>query len=160
MDPCWKHPFTAIVAGPTGCGKTMFTFKFIREAKKMINPAPDNIVYCYGEYQQIFNNYPYVTFSEGLPDISQFDGKRSSLLIIDDLLTETNDVSIKFIYESFTPSKRLHYVPFSESVLSKQTEPHNEFECPLHSPIQKSARCDSGSRFGSSNVSRKEVNSL
>lgn len=58
----------------------------------MINPAPDNIVYCYGEYQQIFNNYPYVTFSEGLPDISQFDGKRSTLLIIDDLLTETNDV--------------------------------------------------------------------
>jgi hypothetical protein len=92
MNSLWKHPYTAVVAGPTGCGKTMFTFKFIREAKKMINPAPDNIVYCYGEYQQIFNNYPYVTFSEGLPDISQFDGKRSTLLIIDDLLTETNDV--------------------------------------------------------------------
>ena len=24
MDPRWKHPFTAIVAGPTGCGKTVY----------------------------------------------------------------------------------------------------------------------------------------
>ena len=24
MDPRWKHPFTCIVAGPTGCGKTTF----------------------------------------------------------------------------------------------------------------------------------------
>jgi predicted AAA+ superfamily ATPase len=70
MDPRWKHPFTAIVAGPTGCGKTLFTFNFIKEAKKMINPTPENIVYCYGEYQPIFNDYPYITFNEGLPDIS------------------------------------------------------------------------------------------
>ena len=90
MDPRWKHPFTAIVAGPTGCGKTGFTFKFISESQDLITPPPEKIIYCYGEYQEIFSNYPHVTFIEGLPDISQFDGKQRTLVILDDLI-ETND---------------------------------------------------------------------
>ena len=39
MDPRWKHPLTAIVAGPTGCGKTVFTLKFITLASEMITPV-------------------------------------------------------------------------------------------------------------------------
>ena len=35
MDVRWKHPFTAIVSSPTGSGKTVFTFGFIREAANM-----------------------------------------------------------------------------------------------------------------------------
>ena len=41
LDPRWKHPFTAIVAGPTSCGKTVFTLKFIDNAKEMIYPPPE-----------------------------------------------------------------------------------------------------------------------
>jgi len=63
MNPTWKHPFTAIVAGPTGSGKTVFTFKFISEASDMISPPPETIMYCYGEYQPIFNEYPHVIFN-------------------------------------------------------------------------------------------------
>jgi hypothetical protein len=123
MDPSWKHPFTAIVAGPTGCGKTIFTFKFIREAKKMINPACDNIVYCYGEYQQIFNNYPYVTFSEGLPDISQFDGKRSSLLIIDNLLIETNDV-VSNLFTKVSHHRNVSIMYLSQNLFYRSKQNH------------------------------------
>jgi hypothetical protein len=91
MDPRWKHPLTAIIAGPTSCGKTVFTFKLINESQNLISPPPEKILYCYGEYQEIFNDYPQVTFIEGLPDISQFDGKQRTLVILDDLMTETND---------------------------------------------------------------------
>jgi hypothetical protein len=52
---------------------------------------PENIVYCYGEYQPIFNNYPNVTFSEELSHFNQFDGKQSTLLIINDLVSKKND---------------------------------------------------------------------
>jgi type IV secretory pathway VirB4 component len=34
MDPRWKHPFTAIIAGPTGSGKTVFTFNMIENAQE------------------------------------------------------------------------------------------------------------------------------
>ena len=57
----------------------------------MIVPAPVKILYCYGEYQPIFPNYPNVVFNEGLPDMTQFDGKESVLLVIDDLMNETNE---------------------------------------------------------------------
>ena len=84
MNPRWKHPFTAIIAGPTGSGKTVFTFNMIENAQEMIAPPPEKIIYCYGEYQQIFNNYTQVEFDEGLPSVSQFDGKQRVLLILDD----------------------------------------------------------------------------
>jgi hypothetical protein len=90
MDPRWKHPFTALVVGPTQSGKTVFTFKFIREARKLIHPPPEKIVYCYGEFQPIFSDYKSVTFHDGLPDLKQFDGKYPTLLVIDDLMSETN----------------------------------------------------------------------
>jgi hypothetical protein len=81
-DLMWKHPFTSVVSGPTSCGKTIFIFKLIENMKEMITPAPTKTVYCYGEYQPLFDNYPRVEFHEGLPDITMFDGA-STLLILD-----------------------------------------------------------------------------
>ena len=74
MDPRWKHPFTAIVAGPSSCGKTVFTSKFIDNAKEMIYPPPEKVVWAYGEYQDQFDEYPNIHFHEGLPKPDMFDG--------------------------------------------------------------------------------------
>jgi len=86
-----RHSFTAIVAGPTSCGKTRFVFRLIDHVSRMIDPPPTRIVYCYGEYQQLFCQYPRVVFHQGLPDLSDFDGKEPVLLIIDDLMQETDE---------------------------------------------------------------------
>lgn len=84
------HPFTALVAGPTGSGKSTFVFKLIENADVMIRPPPSKIVYCYGEYQPSFDAYPQVDFRRGLPDSEDFDGSRPSLLIVDDLMDEAD----------------------------------------------------------------------
>jgi len=86
-----RHPFTALVAGPTGCGKTNFVFKLIENAWLMIDPSPRRIIYCYGEHQQLFHKYPGVTFHQGLPDMDDFDGSEPVLLVVDDLMNETDD---------------------------------------------------------------------
>jgi len=86
-----RHPFTALVAGPTGCGKTQFVFKLIENVDVMIDPTPSRIVYCYSEYQQLFRKYPLVTFHQGLPNIEDFDGSESVLLVIDDLMNEADE---------------------------------------------------------------------
>jgi hypothetical protein len=88
MELRLKHPFCGLLTGGTGFEKTVFTFKLISEAQRRITPPPEKIIYCYGEFQEIFNDYPEVEFTEGLPDISQFDGSHRTLLIIDDLLSE------------------------------------------------------------------------
>ncbi len=121
MDPRWKHPFTAIVAGPTGCGKTVFTFKFISESQDLIAPPPEKIIYCYGEYQEIFNDYPHVTFIEGLPDISLFDGKQRTLVILDDLMTETND-SVSNIFTKVSHHRNVSVVYLSQNLFYKSKQ--------------------------------------
>lgn len=56
----------------------------------MINPSPEKIVYCYGEFQPSFMEFPDVEFQEGLPNVDQFDGRNRVLLVIDDLMNEAN----------------------------------------------------------------------
>jgi hypothetical protein len=85
------HPFTGIIAGPTGSGKSVFVFKFIRDIKNLMFPPPERIIYCYGEYQDVFADFPEVEFTEGLPRMTDFDGSQRILLIIDDLMHEAGD---------------------------------------------------------------------
>jgi hypothetical protein len=49
--PTWVHPFTSMIAGPTGSGKSMFVRRFVPNIKHMMTPKPDRILWCYGEYQ-------------------------------------------------------------------------------------------------------------
>ena len=71
------HPFTAVVSGPTGCGKTAWVMRLIDNVNEKIEPMPARIWYYYGEHQPVFNEYPFVHFEEGLPKLSDevFDGR-------------------------------------------------------------------------------------
>ena len=95
IDPRFMHPFTAIIAGPSSSGKSMFCMRLIRNAKECIAPPPERIVYCYSVYQLLFDQFPDVEFVEGLPDLNMFDGVKRTLLIIDDLMHETNETVSK-----------------------------------------------------------------
>ena len=50
------HPFTAVVAGPTGCGKTAWILRLIDNVREKIEPVPTRIWYYYGEHEPVFNN--------------------------------------------------------------------------------------------------------
>ena len=94
FDPRLQGPFTCLVAGPTGCGKTQLIFKLIENTAQLITPTVHNIVYCYGQWQKEFKKYANkVNFHEGLipreqifPINSQESSTQHTLLIIDDLL--------------------------------------------------------------------------
>jgi hypothetical protein len=90
MDVRLKHPFTCTVAGPSTSGKTWFVFRLIKHVDRLIVPTPEKILYCYGEFQPSFSEFPEVEFHEGLPDVSRFDGRQRVLLIIDDLMNEAD----------------------------------------------------------------------
>lgn len=84
------HPFTCIVAGPTGCGKSNFVTTFIKNADKLCNVGFRKIIWCYAEMQPLYN-LNNVHYCHGLPDISLFDGNQPELIIIDDLMCETDE---------------------------------------------------------------------
>lgn len=89
MDVSLKTPFTMLIAAPSQAGKTVFTFRLLQHADTLITPPVDRIIYCYAEYQQVFEQYPDITFHEGIPNLQEFDGKQSVLLVLDDFMSET-----------------------------------------------------------------------
>ena len=113
-----SHPFTSIVCGPTGCGKTRWIFRLIENADKIISPSPTRILYCYGEYQALFARYPGVEFNDGLPDISKFDGKEPTLLIIDDLMNETNS-DVEKIFTRMSHHRNLSVIFLMQNLFPK-----------------------------------------
>jgi len=91
----WIAPFTCVISGPTSSGKSVFVRRLLKHVKTIVDPPPGRILYCYGVYQKIFSEMEDVEFNEGLPSLDQFDGTNNSLVIIDDLMHETNDVVSK-----------------------------------------------------------------
>ena len=56
----------------------------------MIYSPPQRIVWCFGEFQKGLEQLKSVELCEGLPVLKSFDGQLRTLLIIDDLMSETN----------------------------------------------------------------------
>lgn len=83
------HPFTAIVAGPSGCGKSNFVTNFLKNVKEICNEGFSEIIWCYDEMQPLYN-MDNVHYYQGIPDLNMFDGKSPRLLIIDDLMRESD----------------------------------------------------------------------
>lgn len=91
MDARFQHPFSAIVAGPSGAGKTHFVSNFIKFRDVMCTMPFKNIIWFYDEWQPLYESDDMpITFRQGLPDI-QNDNQEPQLIIIDDLMRETNE---------------------------------------------------------------------
>ena len=99
----FKHTFTCILAGPTGCGKTNFVSKILLQNQQLIQPAPTKIYFCYASWQEAYDNIkqnvPNVIFHKGLIGLHNFDKNENNLLIIDDLIDDSiNNSSIQSIF--------------------------------------------------------------
>jgi hypothetical protein len=86
----WVHPFTSVIARPTGSGKSMFVRRIVHNIKHMMNPKPDWILWCYGEYQTLYGTVEEIEFQQGLPDLDNLDPREKHLIILDDLMDETD----------------------------------------------------------------------
>jgi len=78
-------------------------------------------VYFYGEYQQLFDQYPHTEFHQDLPNIEDFDGREPTLVIIDDLMQETNAT----VANMFT--KGSHHRNICVVFLAQNLFPKNKF---------------------------------
>ena len=86
----WVHPFTSVISGPTGSGKSVFVRRFVHNIKHMMTPIPDRILWCYGEYQTLYVAVDGVDFQQGLSDLDTLDPREKHLIILDDLMDETD----------------------------------------------------------------------
>lgn len=90
MELKWLHPFSAIIAGPSGSGKSVFVIKFIEHLKYMCNITFESIYWHYSEWLPEVNNKMNIIYKEGLPNINEIDTSKPNLIIVDDLMKETD----------------------------------------------------------------------
>ena len=92
------HPFSMLVSGGRGVGKTVFTKKLLQNKSSMIQNTPKRIVWCYGKHQpalfdELIKIEPNIEYIEGIPEnlSTMFNKNIPSLIIIDDLMDDSAD---------------------------------------------------------------------
>ena len=91
MSPfLFKTPFTSIVCGPTGSGKSFFVMRLLKNMDQMLSEKVKKIYYFYNNWQKIFDQVSNdnIEFRQGLPseeDFKQNYTSEHSIVVIDDL---------------------------------------------------------------------------
>ena len=93
MDVSLKHPFSVLVSGGRGVGKTEFTKKLLKI--RLITPPPKRIIWCYEKQQQdLFEELMemIVEYVEGIPgELDKYFMKnKRNLMVLDDLKDEAS----------------------------------------------------------------------
>jgi hypothetical protein len=117
----FQAPFAACVAGPSRSGKTTLLISILKNARQMINPAPDRIMYCYAQHQDVFSTVPGIELHQGLPDIeAEFDPRLNNLLILDDLMDQADcnpDIQKLFTVDSHHKNISIFFI--TQNIYSK-----------------------------------------
>ena len=118
MDARWKHPWTSMVCGPTGCGKTFFVKRFLRCIDVMSDTKFDRILFYYSEWQSGYVEYgDHVEFHEGLPqNIDYNDDPRPKLVIIDDLMREASNNTVIDLFTKGSHHKNLSVIFITQNL--------------------------------------------
>src|SRR6267154_4896864 len=91
-----RHPFTSIVSGPTGSGKTILIRRILSNWKYALHFdnydfAELKVLWIYGQYQELYKtpiSNVNVTYSEFLPELEEIKQRNYKLIIFDDLMEE------------------------------------------------------------------------
>ncbi len=125
MDTKLKACFCLQISGPSGSGKTVWVKKFLENVAQMIDQKVDQIIYCYGEYQPIFDeirqSVPDIQFFEGFPDIkSRTDPSFHTLMVIDDLQNELGDnVELANLFTKGSHHRRISVIFLQQALFNK-----------------------------------------
>ena len=85
------HPFTCIVSGPTGAGKTELIKNIILNKESVIDSPPERVIWFYSEVQpKLQMELQNTEFRNEMPRLDEFDGFHKVLIVIDDFMSETN----------------------------------------------------------------------
>ncbi len=100
----FEHPFNCIMSAPTMGGKTNMIKELLKYKNVLIDPIPNNIIFCYKAWQPSYDiikaEVDGIQFIEGILDIELISIQKNNLVIFDDLMKECiNNEEVKKIEE-------------------------------------------------------------
>ena len=130
MDVRFKMPTNFYICGQTQCGKSYFTCYMLRYLEELFYPVPTKIIYCYGEYQEEFDELPpSMELMEGFPDHlnNMVRGHEHSLVVLDNLMSQcSNDQRIADLF-----TRGLHHRGISVVCLTQNLFPPGKLSCTI-----------------------------
>ena len=101
----FTSPCTVVISGPTGSGKSTFTFKILRNLNNMFSCPINKVYYFYSVWQKSFEteDIKKIEFIKDIPNqesIEKISNNLHNLIIIDDL--QTSALNSEFIANLFS----------------------------------------------------------
>jgi ABC-type dipeptide/oligopeptide/nickel transport system ATPase subunit len=122
-DLKFKHPFTFIICGPTGSGKSSFCVRFLQNLDGLFTePNFDgDIVWCNSEKSavptdQLARLGKRVRIHEGLPTTFGNPQGKPSLIILDDLLNEVYSVQVCDLFTKCSHHRNISVILISQNL--------------------------------------------
>lgn len=118
----FESPFTLILTGATGSGKTQWLVKFLEHYKHLIEPTPSKIFYCYGEPNEkvLRLRKKEIDVFHGVPDEEMIKEKsKPLLLILDDLLLNLKSDFLDLLFTRGSHNWNVSVVFVTQSLYGK-----------------------------------------
>ena len=129
-----QHHFTCIVAGCTQSGKTVWVKSLLENAQTTISPAPQRIIWCYGQWQpsyfDMLRAIPEIEFNKGIPkDIDNtdyLDVSQRNLIVLDDLMAQSSkDKRIADLFTKGSHHRNLSIIYIVQNIFHQGKEMRN-----------------------------------
>jgi len=124
----FKHPFTCIVAGPSGSGKKSFVIKLLKNLKSLCTESlfEGGIILCYSEEtavprQQLKKLGINISYQVGLPDSYGNARVEPSLIILDDLLNEAYGRNVCDLFTKGSHHRNISVVLLTQNIIHQST---------------------------------------
>lgn len=99
------HPFTALIAGPSGVGNSSFSLQLINNLDNMVDTEIHRIIWCFSEENSLRAHSAIdekqrrkIIYSKGMPTDFNNDDDVATLIVLDDLMNETDNVLVSTLY--------------------------------------------------------------
>lgn len=126
--PMFLHPYTAILSGATGSGKTQWLKRFLQKRKKLIKPELNTVLYCYGELNSTILDLQAsdssIEIYNGVPteDIIREKSQKHKglLLILDDLLCNLDSDYLDILFTRGSHNWGVSVIVVTQHLFTKQ----------------------------------------
>ena len=112
----FKHPSDIFISGPSGSGKTEFVKKMIEFKEDLFDILPQQIVWCYKEWQNSYNILQEREGSNINEDEIVTDPSATHLVIFDDMLGDKDEEKIKLWFTRKGHHRNASVVYITQSV--------------------------------------------